>query len=184
MDFVKDYHNHDSLLLLQRATISRTSWHNRKDDVRRFADAVYRNLSSPLRWDKKDWATTAIVLGTTAAISLLDQPVNRYLEGEQDPFLDVANKVGYWYGSPYSGMILTGGFYLTGLVFKNEWARETGLVLGTAFTTSTLMGGTIAWFSASETVRHLSTNQFKKLRKTYVSVVPNFGRLTLKICFN
>ncbi|MGC1239968.1 MAG: phosphatase PAP2 family protein [Chryseosolibacter sp.] len=238
--------------------------------MRRVAEGVYHNLSSALRWNKKDWTTTAIVLGSTAAISLLDEPVNRFWEGKQDPFLDVANEAGYWYGTPYSGMILTGGFYVTGLIFKNEWARETGLVLGTAFTTSTLivsvfkplvgrtrpgngvdiyefhpftsqgrfhafpsghaiisctlslvlakrinntslkiffytlaastafcrlytnahwlsdvaLGGAIGWFTASNTNRHLLGNHFKKLRKSNVSMTPNLGGMTFRVCFN
>lgn len=250
-------------LLAQVDTVKRT-------DVSRFADGIYHNLSSPLRWNKKGWTTTAIVLGSTAVISLLDEPVNRFWQGKRNPFLDVANETGYWYGTPYSGMTLTAGIYITGLVFKNEWARETGLVLGTAFTTSTLivavfkplvgrarpgnevgiyefhpftsqarfhafpsghaiiastlslvlakrinnkplkilfytlaastafcrlytnahwlsdvaLGGAIACFTASNTNRHLSGNHFKKPRKTNVSMTPNLGGMTLRICFN
>lgn len=111
----------------------------KRSDVERFAEGLYHNLSSPLRWKKTDWATTAVVIGSTAVISAFDEPVNRLSQGKQQPFLDAVNDVGYLYGSPYSGMIVTGGFYLTGLAIKNEWAREAGLALGTAFTTSTLL---------------------------------------------
>lgn len=111
----------------------------KRSDVARFADGVYHNLSSPLRWDKTDWTTTALVIGGAGVISTLDESVNRLSYGKHDPFLDAVNDVGYWYGTPYSGIIVTGGFYLTGLAIENEWARETGLALGTAFATSTLL---------------------------------------------
>ena len=111
----------------------------KRSDVLSYAEGVYHNLSAPLRWNKTDWATSALVMGSTAVLSTLDEPVNKLLQETQHFRLDAVNDVGNLYGSPYSGMILTGGFYFTGLVIKNEWARETGLALGTAFTTSTLI---------------------------------------------
>lgn len=242
----------------------------RRSDVGCFVGGVYHNLSGPLRWDNKEWATTAIVLASTAALSSLDQPLNRFWMGKQDPVLDVVSDAGYWYGYPASGFILTGGFYLSGVVFKNEWARETGVILGTAFATSTLLvsvlkpvvgrtrpgngtgnlnfhpfsreakfhslpsghsaiaftlslalakrinnkplkiffyalaastafnrlysnahwlsdvyfGGTIAWFSTRGSIKHLSTNRFKALRNTHISLRPNIGGMTLRITFN
>lgn len=241
-----------------------------RTDIGRFVDGAYHNLSGPLRWQRRDWATTAILLASTAAVSSLDQPVNRFWIGKQDPVLDVVNDVGYWYGYPASGFILTGGFYLSGIVFKNEWARETGVILGTAFATSTLLvsvlkpvvgrtrpgngtnnlnfhpfsreakfhsfpsghsaiaftlsfvlakrinnkplkiffytlaastafcrlysnahwlsdvylGGTIAWVSTTGSIKRLSTNRFKALRNTHVSLRPNIGGMTLRISFN
>lgn len=242
----------------------------RRTDVGRFINGVYHNLTAPLHWDKKDWATTAIILASTAAISSLDQPVNKYWLGKQDPILDVVSDVGYRYGHPSAGFILTGGFYLSGVVFKNEWARETGVILGTAFATSTVLvsilkpvvgrtrpgndtgnlafhpfspegrfhsfpsghsaiaftlsfvlanrinnkpikiffyvlaastafnrlyanahwlsdvyfGGTVAWITTAGSVKRLSTNRFKALRNTHVSLRPNIGGMTLRISFD
>ena len=39
--------------------------------------------------------------------------------------------------------MVTGGFYITGVIAGNEWARETGLVLGTALLTSGLIESTL-----------------------------------------
>ena len=46
--------------------------------------------------------------------------------------MDGVNTVGYHYGKPYTGLAITSGLYLTGMLFKSEWAKETGLILGTS----------------------------------------------------
>ena len=108
----------------------------KRSDVSRFTKGVVHNLTSPLRWDRKDWAHTGVLLLSTAAISCLDVPVNNFWHGKSDPTLDAINDIGFHYGKPYSAIIATGGFYLTGIIIKNEWARETGLILGTSLMTS------------------------------------------------
>ncbi len=111
----------------------------RRSDVVRVADGVLHNISSPLRWKKKDWATVGIVILGDAAISLADKPVNRFWQGKKDPTLDAINDFGDWYGQMQASIVVTGSFYLTGVIFKNQWARETGVMLGTAVITSGLI---------------------------------------------
>jgi membrane-associated phospholipid phosphatase len=79
----------------------------------------------------------------TAAVSLIDQPVNQFWSNKNDPVLDAINEVGYAYGKRYSAFIFATGFYLTGLVIKDEWTKETGLILGTALLTSGLLQSTL-----------------------------------------
>jgi membrane-associated phospholipid phosphatase len=245
-------------------------------DVVRFADGVLHNLTSPIRWEKRDWIkASAVVLGT-AAISTIDMPVNTFChgkgtwQGKSSSTLGVVNDIGYMYGKSYSAFIVTGGFYLTGMALKNEWAKETGLMLGTALLTSGLLesiskpligrsrpeagsgnydfhplsgearfhslpsghsaiaftislvlarrvhstplkiffyslaastafcrlysnahwfsdvglGGVIAWFSASESVKHVAQTRYKRHPKTNLTLCPTIGGASLKIAFS
>lgn len=111
----------------------------RRPDIIRFADVSFRNVISPFQSTKKGLVKAGIVLLATSASTFLDGPINKYLINRNDPVLNVVNDVGNHYGKPYSAFIVTGGFYITGLIVGNEWARETGLVLGTALLTSGLI---------------------------------------------
>jgi len=111
----------------------------KRSDIVRFADGVWYNVSSPVRWKKQGWATAGLVILGDAAVSLADRPVNRFWAGVQKtPTLDAINDFGNWYGLAPASALITGGFYLSGLAFKNQWARETGLILGTALVTSSM----------------------------------------------
>jgi membrane-associated phospholipid phosphatase len=50
--------------------------------------------------------------------------------------LDGVNNVGYHYGKPYCSFIFSGAMYSVGLLSKNIWLRETGLILGTSLMTA------------------------------------------------
>jgi membrane-associated phospholipid phosphatase len=111
----------------------------RRADVIRGLDGVIYTFKSPVRWKAKDWITLTGIAGTCVTISLLDDPVRNFFQQQHSKFLDGFERVGYHYGKPYSAVAITGGLYLTGLIFKNEWARETGLLLATSMTTSTVV---------------------------------------------
>lgn len=113
----------------QRDTVKRA-------DVLRFADGILYTYTAPVRWKQNDWMKFAGVIGGTVALTLADQPVRAFWEGEREKALDRVNRVGYHYGKPYCGFVLAGGMYSAGLLFKNEWFRETGLALTTALASS------------------------------------------------
>ena len=242
----------------------------RRPDVVRLAGGIIHNIGSPLRWKKTDWKRFSIVALSIATISTLDRPVNQYWSTKHDQSLNVINDIGYSYGKPYSGLAFAGGFYLTGILVKNEWVRETGLMLATSLITSSLLeatlkpligrarpplgtgnydfhpfssgaefhslpsghaaiaftisfvlakriesvplkilfygfavssafcrlysnahwlsdvalGGTIAWFSASESIKYISNTRFIRNNKTNITLHPNVGGMTLRIAFN
>jgi membrane-associated phospholipid phosphatase len=108
-------------------------------DVVRGMDAIMFTFTSPVRWKTKDWLKVGGVLAGTAALSLLDEPVRDLLNGKESEFLNGVERVGYHYGKPYAAVGVTGGLYLGGVIFKNEWAKETGLMLTSALTTSTVI---------------------------------------------
>lgn len=115
----------------------------RRSDVLRFADAMVHTTTSPVRWKGKDWLKLGGVIAGTAALTIADAPMRNFWLQRSSGFLEGINEVGYHYGKPYSAVIPAGAFYLTGLVFSNEWSRETGMALATAFFTSTILEGTL-----------------------------------------
>ena len=108
-------------------------------DVVRGIDGVAYTFSSPVRWKAKDWITLGSVGAATAAITLLDEPVRDFFQSHDSEFLDGFERVGYHYGKPYAAVGISSGVYLVGLIFKNDWAQETGLMLATGLTTSTIV---------------------------------------------
>lgn len=106
------------------------------DDAFRFADATSHIISAPLRWKEDDWFKTGGVIAGAALFSLLDKPVRSFWQDRDSEVWNTIERAGFHLGKPYAAFILTGGFYLTGVVINNEWAKETGLILGAAYLTS------------------------------------------------
>lgn len=115
----------------------------RRPDVIRFADGVVFTLASPARWDGHDWLLLGGVLAGTAALTFGDEPMREFFQKQDNRFLDGVERMGYHYGKPYSVVGFTAGFYFSGLIFKNEWARETGLMMGSSIFTSSMVMGII-----------------------------------------
>lgn len=113
----------------------------RRADVFRFTDGVLYTYSAPVRWDGKDWAVLAGLALGTSALTFIDQPVRSFWQRQDNRFLDGLERVGYHYGKPYTAVGITGGFYLSGIIFKSEWAKETALMLGTSIFSSSLVMG-------------------------------------------
>ena len=114
-----------------------------RPDVLRVADGVAYTLTSPVRWNGRDWLMLGGMLATTSALTFVDQPVRDFWQQRDNRFLDGVETIGYHYGKPYSAVTLTAGFYLSGLIFKSAWARETGLMLGTSIFSSSLIMGVL-----------------------------------------
>lgn len=115
----------------------------RERDVIRFTDAMMYTYSAPTRWDGKDWLKAGGVVLGTVALTLIDDPVRSFATSGKTRFLDHVNTVGYHYGKPYTGFALSSGLYLTGMIFKSEWARETGLILGTSLLSAGIIESTL-----------------------------------------
>jgi membrane-associated phospholipid phosphatase len=112
-----------------------------RPDVFRFADGVVYTFSSPARWNSKDLLVLGGLLAGTTALTFVDHPVRDFWQRHDNRFMNGVERIGYHYGKPYSAFGFTAGIYLTGVIFNNTWAKETGLMLGsTLFTSSFMMG--------------------------------------------
>jgi membrane-associated phospholipid phosphatase len=121
-----------SLVSAQYDTVTRM-------DVMRFADGVINTYTAPVRWKGKDWLKFGAIAGTTAALTMADRPVRDFWLTQDGQVLNRINEIGYHYGKPYSALLFSSGFYLTGVLLKNDWAKETGLALSTSLVTAGLL---------------------------------------------
>lgn len=111
-------------------------WKERGQDFLRFGDGFLYTVSSPIRWRGDDWLKAGGVIAGTALSTLIDKPVRNFWQNQDSKVLDGIERAGFHYGKPYAAIYITSGFYLTGLVIKNEWAKETALMLAAAYFTS------------------------------------------------
>ena len=108
-------------------------------DADRFVDATFHTYARPLHWKRTQWLTFGGILAGSAAVSLLDKPVQKLFVRTEAHFPDLVETIGYHYGKPYSAFIVTGGFYLVGFILNDRWAKDTGLNLGVTLLTSGLL---------------------------------------------
>lgn len=111
----------------------------RSTDLYRFGDGIAHTLAGPGRWKGKDWLKVGGVLALTAAATLVDEPLRDFWRGESSVFMDGVERVGFYYGKPYSAAAITGGVYLSGVLFHRDHLRETGLIMGTVLATGGLL---------------------------------------------
>lgn len=104
--------------------------------IGRLGDAAIYTWTSPLRWKKKDWLTAGAVVSATALLFLVDKPVNKFMGRQRSGPMHTIEDFGYHYGKPYAAVITMGGFYAAGLLLKNDWAKETAMILGSSYITS------------------------------------------------
>jgi membrane-associated phospholipid phosphatase len=111
----------------------------KRADIWRGGDGVFRTYTAPVQWKGKNWLTLGALAAGTTALSAADRPVRQFWTRYDNTFLDEVSGIGNHYGKPYSAFLFTGGFYMAGLVLKNQWAKETGLILGTSLLTVGLL---------------------------------------------
>ena len=102
---------------------------------------IIETYKKPLRWKKKQWLMTGGVLAVSAAATLLDKPIYEYYRENsgQNPLLVKISTVGDFMGQPehnYPFMLTLWGM---GVITKNEWLRDTGILLTASITSSGLV---------------------------------------------
>lgn len=94
---------------------------------------------SPLKWDKRDWAALGIGSAVTAtSVFFVDKPVQDYLFDHRN---ETINKILKPMDpiSDYSGLYVSAGFALYGLIAKNNYAMETALIVFEGFALNALL---------------------------------------------
>lgn len=104
--------------------------------IGRFGDAIIYTWAAPLRWKKRDWLTAGTVVAATALLFIADKPINKFWERQHSGFLNTIKDIGYHSGKPYAAIISMSGFYVAGVVFKSDWAKETAMILGSSYLSS------------------------------------------------
>jgi len=99
-------------------------------------------LTSPVRWQSKDWAIFGSVLAGTFALSYLDEPFDNLMQRNRSRFADDLTELGIEYGEPRTAIVLTGGLYLTGLLANSEWLRESCVMASASLLSSGIIQST------------------------------------------
>jgi membrane-associated phospholipid phosphatase len=88
-------------------------------------------FTGPTRWEAADWAKFGGLAAATGAAALLDDEWFSLMDRNNNSQSDRLSDVVVQYGDA-GGLVLVGGFYVTGLLARNTWLRETGLLAGTS----------------------------------------------------
>jgi hypothetical protein len=88
-------------------------------------------ITAPGRWEGTDWLTAGGIVGATALSYSLDNGAMDFMERNRSSFNDDATDIAVEYGSGAVAIGVPATLYLGGLLFKEPWLRETGLLAGT-----------------------------------------------------
>lgn len=99
-----------------------------KDGVRILQDGG-RLFTAPLHFSGSEWITAGALLGGTAVLFTIDDPVRTISHRNQSRLADRLSDVGSYYGDGKYVLGLSGGIYITGTILKNRDVRETGILV-------------------------------------------------------
>lgn len=110
-----------------------------RDYLRLLADDTQDILTSPFRWDRRDWLLAGGLTGLVAGASVLDGNTKIEAQEERTKELDQFSKQAQRFGSAYSFLVL-GGFEAYGYFGHDERARAVAM---DGVTASIIAGGII-----------------------------------------
>jgi membrane-associated phospholipid phosphatase len=90
-------------------------------------------LTAPAHWNKNQWITTGVVIGTTSLIITQDAKIQKFAQDSRTIFFDNVTKYGIerWGGGKiylnYS-LISLGTFYIYGELFNNQRSKKVALL--------------------------------------------------------
>lgn len=86
-------------------------------------------LIAPIKWKTRQWITTGVVIGATAAMATQDIQIHDFFQKNRSPLSDNVSKYGLepWGSGVYS-LSLLGGTYVYGVLGKNNRAKKIGLL--------------------------------------------------------
>lgn len=93
-------------------------------------------VTAPMRWEGRDWLKLAGFAGLTATATLLDGPVNDWMQSNRSDGLDQVTKYGLEPLGNYYALAAMGMFYSYGLLADNPRSRSTGLMMAESFVVS------------------------------------------------
>ena len=130
------------LLSLTCSAQSDSAWSREVPDATLFSRVVDDGLTSwnaavhvvgsPARWGTEDWVLAGGLVGVTAVSFAADKGVLNLMRRNQSSFNDDATNIAVEYGGGAVAIGVPVTMYLSGLLLKERWLRETGLLAGTA----------------------------------------------------
>ncbi len=112
---------------------------NLKKDGLSVLGGIIQAYKAPLKWKEREIFITVLITAGIGILYLYDETISDWfqLKGEQAP--SPLKDFGWYYGSPENHYAINGGFYLFGLVFKNEEVRKTGILLISASSAAVIL---------------------------------------------
>jgi membrane-associated phospholipid phosphatase len=107
-----------------------------------FEDTGYA-MTSPLRWDKLDWATASIVAGVTGVFFVLDDEINSEIKDNRSSTTDAFFDVFEPFGNSAITIPAMVGFYMYGRFGENEKVERTALLASESFLVTSLFTGAL-----------------------------------------
>ncbi|MEX2350061.1 MAG: phosphatase PAP2 family protein [Flavobacteriaceae bacterium] len=150
-------------LIQPRDTLEETTLLKRlKYDATTMGGGFFQTFMRPLDWEKRDYLILGGTIAGTGILFATDQQTSDYLRGQQQDVPMVIRDFGWYFGNPQVNYGMSGTIYAVGLIFDNEWARETGVLM----ITSASVAGFIQQATKSLTGRArpqagLGSNHFK-----------------------
>jgi hypothetical protein len=114
-----------------------------KEDVVAGFNGGIKILTAPIRFTKNDWVTIGFVTGGTLSLFAIDEPVRSFSAHQHGKIQDVVMDVGHWYGTIQSPLLVGGGLYFGGLIFKDGYLRTTGKMVLESVATSGIITSVI-----------------------------------------
>lgn len=95
--------------------------------------SVYKGIlqayAIPFAWRKKEFLELGAVVTALAVIFVFDKQLSDWFVKQEEKALPLLKDFGWYFGSPENHYAINGGFYIYGLITKNENVRKTGVLL-------------------------------------------------------
>lgn len=95
--------------------------------------SVYRGIlnayRAPLKWTYQEFLLVGGVVAGVSLIYLIDEKLSNWFAGREAKANPLLKDFGWYYGSPENHYAINGGFYLYGVLSKEENVRKTGVLL-------------------------------------------------------
>lgn len=100
-----------------------------KFDGRSIFGGMVKAYTAPRYWTIKEFLILGGIINGLFLIFLFDESLSRWFIRQEKKALPLLKDFGWYYGSPENHYAINGGFYLYGLLAKNESVRKTGVLL-------------------------------------------------------
>lgn len=88
-----------------------------------------QTFAAPAQWDGRDWARAGGIALLAVGSYALDKKVQQYFAENRNNFGKTVERIGYVYGQPMYLAPAAALIYGSGLLFKNEGVKTTGLMI-------------------------------------------------------
>lgn len=102
-------------------------------------ETILATYAQPIKWHKKDFVRLGGALAISASALLVEERLSAYLQQNRTNGLDKLERVGYFLGKPTTNYPVMVALWASGVVTKNDWLRDTGLMVIASVTTSGLV---------------------------------------------